>query len=32
MMLYEKFGWLLAPAIFVFIGLIMKFSSNEKQF
>lgn len=32
MMIYEKFRWVLAPAVFVFIGLIMKFSNNEKQF
>ncbi len=32
MMIYEKFRWILAPAVFVFIGLIMKFSNNQKQF
>jgi hypothetical protein len=31
-MIYEKFRWILAPAVFVFIGLIMKFSNNQKQF
>lgn len=32
MMIYEKFRWILAPAVFVFVGLIMKFSNNQKQF
>ncbi|MCB6232155.1 hypothetical protein LIS90_12965 [Flavobacterium psychrophilum] len=32
MMIYEKFRWILAPMVFIFIGLIMKFSNNQKQF
>ena len=32
MMMYEKFRWILVPAVFVFIGLIMRFSNNQKQF
>lgn len=32
MILYERFRWVLAPAVFIIIGLIMKFSTNEKQF
>jgi hypothetical protein len=31
-MIYEKFRWILAPAVFIFIGLIMKLSNNQKQF
>jgi high-affinity Fe2+/Pb2+ permease len=30
--MYEKFRWVLAPAVFIFIGLIMKLSNNKKQF
>jgi len=30
--MFEKYRWILAPAVFVFIGLIMKFSTNQKQF
>ncbi len=32
MEIYEKFRWILAPMVFIIIGLIMKFSNNEKQF
>ncbi len=32
MMIYEKFRWILAPMVFIFIGLIMRFSNNQKQF
>ena len=31
-MIYEKFRWILAPMVFIFIGLIMRFSNNQKQF
>ena len=30
--MYEKYRWILAPAIFIFIGIIMKVSNNKKQF
>ena len=29
---FEKFEWLLSPIVLISIGLIMKLSSNEKQF
>ena len=32
MMIYEKFRWILAPIVLVSIGLIMRFSKNQRQF